>query len=339
MKLLLRSLLALLGVLALAIVAAGCDSVRPFAVEVDGDEISQSSVDRELRALSDNEALAQGSGVSRSDDTLDSRVTAFWLTWLVEQQVIDREVRERGIDVSGADRKSGVADLEAQLGADVYDAFPKWLRDRLAGRFARRQALLRDLGGDPAGPTDAEVRAAYDEQLAQLKAQCASGTFVAHILVESRADAEALAAQLVAGVGFAQLARERSTDPGSVDLGGELGCLDPAQFVPEFSEAAAALPLGQVSQPVETEFGFHLIRVSDTIAFESVEEQIRTALEQEAGAGSSPELAELVVAAHVRVDPRYGTWRVSEGQGAVEPPRGATPTTASTPAPTRTPAP
>lgn len=320
------SLVALAALTALA--AAGCDTVRPVALEVNGAETSQSSFERELRAIADNEVLAE-QGVSASDGTLGSNITAFWATLLVEQEVIDRSVRRRGIEVTDADREDGLADIDNQFGEGVFAAFPGWFRERIGDRFARRHALLRDLGDVAAGPTDEEVRAVYDQQLAEVKAQCASGKFVAHILVASEDEANMLRAQIFGGADFAELARTESQDPGSAEVGGELFCFDAAQFVPEFSTAADALPLGEVSAPVQTEFGFHLIRMSDTIPFESVEEQVRESLEPQAS--SSPALTRLIARANVSVDPRYGTWTVQEGEGMVLPPEPAS--SATTPAP------
>ena len=313
-----------------ALLAAGCDTVRPVALEVNGQETSQSSLDRELRAIADNEVLAE-QGVSASNGTLGSNITAFWTTLLVEQEVIDAAVRRRGVEVTDADREDGRADIDAQFGEGVFAAFPGWFRDRIGDRFARRHALLRDLGDVSAGPTDEEVRAAYDEQLAEVKAQCASGKFVAHILVTTEDEANMLRAQLFGGADFAELARTESQDPGSAEVGGELFCFDAAQFVPEFSTAADALPLGEVSEPVETEFGFHLIRTSDTIPFESVEERVRESLDPQTS--SSPALDRLVAQANVSIDPRYGTWTVREGEGAVLPPEPASSTTTPAPVP------
>jgi foldase protein PrsA len=300
------------------------------ALEVNGAETSRSSLDRELRALADNRQLAD-EGVSRTDGTLGSNVTAFWVTLLVEQDVIDRAVRRRAIEVTDADREDGLADIDNQLGEGVYEKFPRWFRERLRDRFARRHALIRELGDAPAGPTDEEVRARYDEQLAEIKAQCPSGKFVAHILVEAEDEANTLRARLFAGASFSEVAHAESQDPGSAEVGGELFCYDASQYPPEFSTAADALPLGEVSAPVQTEFGFHLIRMSDTIPFEAVEAQVRESLEPRTS--STPSLDRMIVKATVRLDPRYGTWNVQEGEGAVLPPEPASSTTTPAPAP------
>jgi len=340
----LRRYLVALAAGAILVAAGGCDNARPFALEVDGTEVAQSSVNRELGALADNEALAAAaaqaqSTLTNSDGTLNSGSTAYWLTLRAEQEVIDRQVRRRHLEVTTPDRDAGKEDIDREFGAEVFGDFPKWLQDRLVDRYARRNALERDIGGEVALPTDDEVRAAYDEVVAQQKAQCTSGRFVSHILVETQAQADALAAELVAGADFATLARENSVEGSSAD-GGELGCFDPAQLVPEFSTAASALAPGAVSAPVQTEFGFHLIKISDTIPLAAIEPGIRRQLERQAAALGNPELNKLVAESEVKIDPRYGTWKVEEGVGRVRPPKGATaPTTSPAPEPVPPPPP
>jgi foldase protein PrsA len=316
-----------------ALVTAGCGTLRPVAVEVNGEEISRSSLEDELRAIADNDVLAEA-GVAQTDGTLSSEATALWATLRVQQEVIDRAVERRDVEVTADDRENGRSEIDALFGPDAFEAFPEWFRDRVSDRFARRAALIREFGDGPQGPTDEEVRAAYDQQLADLRASCASGKFVSHILVDTREAAEQLAFQLGAGANFTELARAESQDTGSAERGGELGCYDPAQFVPEFSAAADPLALNQVSAPVETEFGFHIIRMSDTVPFEALEEDVRASLEPETS--SSPMLDELVADAEVDIDPRYGSWRVQEGQGSVVPPQ---PATTTTPAPAPSPPP
>jgi parvulin-like peptidyl-prolyl isomerase len=333
-KKLLVSLVALAAVLS----AAACDSASGPALTVNGTDVSQSSVEREFKAIADNEVLAEsGQPVAgEGADTLNSELAAFWLTLRVQQEVIDEALRERDIAVTTADRDAGQAAIEQEIGPEIFDAFPEWLQERLQGRYARRAALLTALGGPPEGPSDEEVRAEFDRAFAQLQAECASGKFVSHILVPTQAEADAIAAELAASADFAELARTRSQD-GSAEVGGELFCYDPTQVDPAFAATADALAIGQVSAPVQTQFGFHIIRMSDTIPFESVEQQVRDSLEPPSS--TNPELDALVADAKVRVDPRYGTWEVREGQGLVEPPASAADSlpASSAPAPTSTP--
>ena len=336
-----KPLVSLVALAGIALALAGCDSTRGSALTVGNQEVSQSSIDRELEAIADNEILAQQAQTAgEGAETLNPQITAFWLTLRVQQEVIDREVRDRDIDVTDVDREAGLATIQSEISAEVFEGFPEWLQERLEDRYARRAALLREIGGAATGPTDEEVRATYEEILAETKAQCPSGKFVAHILVTTQEEANAIAVELAAGADFAELARTRSTDTQSAELGGELLCYDPAQLDPQFAAAADPLAFGQVSAPVQTQFGFHIIRMSDTIPFESVEAQVREGLAP--ASSTNPELDELIAEAKVRVNPRYGAWEVTEGIGAVQPPdapEGA-PTTAPTgPAPPPAPAP
>lgn len=120
---------------------------------------------------------------------------------------------------------------------------------------------------------DAQLRAEYEKNKESYK----SGEAVRaqHILIKvdeaagpeadtaAKARAESLYQQIRGGADFAALAREHSGDPGSAVRGGDLGFFEKGQMVAEFENAAFSLPAGQVSQPVRTSFGYHLIRVAE----------------------------------------------------------------------------
>lgn len=87
---------------------------------------------------------------------------------------------------------------------------------------------------------------------------------VRHILVETEAKAQAIIDELESGGDFAELARTRSTDSGSAALGGDLGYFTRGQMVPPFEEAAFAIAVGEFGHaPVETQYGWHVIKVVD----------------------------------------------------------------------------
>jgi peptidyl-prolyl cis-trans isomerase C len=104
--------------------------------------------------------------------------------------------------------------------------------------------------------------------------------------VATKEEADAIIAQLEAGGDFEAIAKEKSTD-GAAAQGGDLGYFGPGQMVPPFEEAAFALDVGQFSkEPVQTQFGFHVIKVEDKRtqqppAFDQVKEQVRTLLFRE----------------------------------------------------------
>jgi len=85
----------------------------------------------------------------------------------------------------------------------------------------------------------------------------------AHILVETEEEAQALVEEIAGGANFAALAQEHSTGP-SGPSGGDLGWFDPGMMVPEFSDAVVALDAGGVSDPVQTQFGWHVIKLNET---------------------------------------------------------------------------
>ena len=100
------------------------------------------------------------------------------------------------------------------------------------------------------------------------------------------AEAKAIAAELKNGADFAQLAKQKSKDPGAAE-GGDLGYFTKDQMVPEFAEVAFKLDKGQVSDPVKTQFGWHIIKVEDKRKrqlpeFDKVKDQIETFVQRKA---------------------------------------------------------
>ncbi len=132
-----------------------------------------------------------------------------------------------------------------------------------------------------AAVTDADARKIYDEQVKLLKPE--EEVSARHILVDTEAEAKALKEKLDKGADFAQLAKENSKDPGSKDDGGNLGYFGHGQMVPQFEEVVFKLQKGQVSDPVKTQFGWHLVKLEDKRvkqppAFEIVKDRILQSL-------------------------------------------------------------
>ena len=128
--------------------------------------------------------------------------------------------------------------------------------------------------------TDEAVRQSYDEQAAKVAVE--ERARARHILVASEQEAKDIAARLEKGEDFEALAKEYSLD-GSKEFGGDLGYFTAEEMVPAFSQTAFALEVGEVSQPVQTEFGWHVIKLEDRRTggaqpFEDVEDAIRLVL-------------------------------------------------------------
>lgn len=147
------------------------------------------------------------------------------------------------------------------------------LAQSMAGGLTKREQLALDnenrafvaaaaLGRVAEGAvTDATLQDAYDARFADFEPGREYNA--AHILVETEEQATDLKGQIDAGAEFAALAREHSTD-GAAASGGALGWFGLGMMVPEFEDAVLALEVGQVSDPVQTQFGWHLVRLNDT---------------------------------------------------------------------------
>jgi peptidyl-prolyl cis-trans isomerase C len=136
------------------------------------------------------------------------------------------------------------------------------------------EALLQQAG--KAAITDAAMHQVYDDAVKQMPAE--EEVHARHILVPTEDEAKAIEVELKKGADFATLAKEKSKDPGAAD-GGDLGYFTKDQMVPEFAEAAFKLDKGQISDPIHTQFGWHIIKVEDkrtkpTPTFDQVKVQL-----------------------------------------------------------------
>jgi peptidyl-prolyl cis-trans isomerase C len=161
---------------------------------------------------------------------------------------------------------SGLVDqlVDQQLLAAEESASPETdpLQVRLTVENQRRGALagLAANAAVEGAIDDAKVQAAYDAEVKDFKP--APEFSAAHILVDSEEKAKALKAEIDGGKDFAAVAKENSSD-GSAANGGDLGWFGAGQMVPEFETAVATLEVGQVSEPVQTQFGWHLIKLNE----------------------------------------------------------------------------
>jgi peptidyl-prolyl cis-trans isomerase C len=125
--------------------------------------------------------------------------------------------------------------------------------------------------------SDAEAKKFYENQVGAQKSD--QEVRARHILVESHDKAREVYEKLAHGGDFARLAKEYSKDPGSKDQGGDLGFFGRGQMVPQFEEAVFRLKKGEVSEPFESQFGWHIVRLDDrrqraAPTFEAVKGQV-----------------------------------------------------------------
>jgi peptidyl-prolyl cis-trans isomerase C len=138
--------------------------------------------------------------------------------------------------------------------SDLYKQRLSYLQDRALRRAYTKQAVSDTISED-------QIKAEYDKVIAAMPN--VDEVHARHILVSSEDDAKAIKAQLDGGADFATLAKEKSIEPGAKDSGGDLGYFTQDKMVKPFADAAFALKVNEVSQPVQTQFGWHIIQVLD----------------------------------------------------------------------------
>ncbi|MDP3958919.1 MAG: peptidylprolyl isomerase [Pseudorhodobacter sp.] len=174
------------------------------------------------------------------------------------------------------------------------------LEQSLAGKTTRRDALALDNsrrgylsgvaleGVVAAAVTDAALQAAYDAKYSGAGGQ--TEYHAAHILVDTQEKAAALKAEIDGGADFAELARANSTD-GAAESGGDLGWFGPGMMVKPFEDAVLAMKPGEVAGPVQTQFGWHLIKLDETRTasappLDQVRDELATEIEKTAVAAA-----------------------------------------------------
>ena len=310
----------------LVVAGTGCGSASPSAASVrfathavttgdttplsygDAVKVDRSEFEKELKALAANKPLQDASGGSglfgSGKKTVDPRLAAGWLTAVIYDKLITHEFDRRHLKVTPGDTEAGKAQLANQFGKpEVAAAFPAWFQARLVARNARAVSVRGALSG--LDFSDASLQKYFDAHKADFGENC-----VSHILVKSKPEADAALARLKAGQDFAAVAKAVSIDTGSGAEGGDLGCNPKGAFVEGFDKAASELPVGQLSDPVQTQYGYHIILVTDRkqASFDSAKEQVRAALNAEAQGTFRSFLQEAVGSAKVTVDRRYGTF-------------------------------
>ncbi len=315
----LSRLLAPVVALAVGLTACGDAFHRPAAV-VNGTGISDDELRVQIPLMKVLSTLVGQTGPCGSATRGESGRSACArsaLGLLIELSVARPFAEEHDVSVS-ADEVDGtiedIRDPQTGMGPDQLDALlhrygvtPDGLKQLVRqqlflGRL--REAVARDR------LTDGELRKAYVEHKLDF-----TELHAAHILVGTEQEADRIAAE-VTPENFAELAKRFSNDRGSAEQGGDLGTIPAGRLDPQFVQAAVALSPGEISDPVQTRFGWHIIRlISVTVEpFENVREQIRVNLSGEA---LHTWLVERYRDGDLDVNPRFG--RLDVGSASVVP--------------------
>src|SRR5438105_1180789 len=245
---------AVAGCLALALLAGlplHAQDANPVLAKVNGSEIRQSDVTLAEEEL--GPSLAQMDPATKKENVL---------AFLIDMKIVAKAAEDKKIE-NGEDFKKRLA----------------FTRNRLL-----MDSLLASEG--KTATTDEAMKKVYEDAAKQITGE--QEVHARHILVETEDEAKAVAEELKKGADFAELAKKKSKDPGASD-GGDLGFFTKDQMVPEFSSVAFSLEPGKISDPVKSQFGWHVIKVEEKRKrkapdFDQVKGQIETYVTRKAQA-------------------------------------------------------
>jgi hypothetical protein len=264
-----RTLVALMLV-ALAATACGSDDgggsdAKGDAIVFDDVSVPAAEFVDELQVIADNDELA---AVLKKDDTIlvpksgtiDPLMSQTWVYSRINHIIADREFRRRKLEVTPADRRRARRRLNEIFRAKkAFDAFPQDFQDLLIGRQARMD-VFEDTLPKEYEPTEAELQELYQ----RVGQTCQQGKLISQIYVDTKQEADAVAAELAQGADFATLAQQRSTDTTTKDRGGLTMCIGAQRWIASVEavqQAALATPVGGTSAPIRTHDGYTVLRV------------------------------------------------------------------------------
>lgn len=197
------------------------------------------------------------------------------------KKLITLKVLEDKYDVSDEDIDEELEDLKEQIGdefeqvLEMQGVTEEELRTDIKTSMLQEQAITEDIE-----IKEEELKQYYDRMNTEIEAR--------HILVEDEDKAKDIKKKLDDGEDFAKLAKKHSTDEGSAEQGGDVGFFSVGSMVPEFEDAAFTMEKGEISDPVKSDFGYHIIEVldikesdEDIGSFEENEDEIRRKLAEQ----------------------------------------------------------
>jgi foldase protein PrsA len=308
-------LLAFLSVV--VVLFAACNNDPSAAATVGEQEISIEQLDADVALFGFLAALSGAPcGTPIEGESQDAACARFTLSNDIREELAKTYAADNDVTVDPAEVTDAITQLEEGLGG--AESLSSQLSDAGVTRtevegFAARLLLVnavQEAVVDERLDEDA-LREAYQANLPQF-----TTVEVEHILVADRADAERISSEVTPET-FAKAAQRESIDPGSAAQGGSLGSFSEAgfqsQFDPDFVAATLALQADEISGPIQTQFGWHVIHLvrRDVAPFEDVRDQLRA---NEIGAVFDEWFNEQLGTTNVEVNPRFGRFDTETGQ-------------------------
>ena len=302
-----KRLVLFIAATALLLAACGSDG---------GSEDVAATVDDVDITTSDVEALAIA-----TDEDLTSAEFAEILGQLIQWSAVEQSAAEEfGIEPTDDEVDAEVETLIAEFGQGAtreefleLQGISEDVLQLTASQILLQEALTEELSSTIDEPTTEDAEQAIADSPLDWTEVCA-----VHILVATEPEADEVLTRLDGGEDFAVVAQEVSLDTGSGAAGGDLGCVSPAGYVAEFADATMTAEIGVVVGPVESQFGFHVIRV-DERGVVPVEDVRLSLAEGGVGLAVSDWFVAAIETAAVTVAEEYGTWQTDPFPAVVAP--------------------
>lgn len=206
---------------------------------------------------------------------------------MIDQKLIQQAAKEKGVTVSDGQVQEKLDEMKEQFGGEA--SFQMYMAqfgitEDVLKQDIRNQLLVEGILGPEIEISEEEMKTFFEENKDYLDEP--EQVRARHILVETEEEAKEVLAKLEQGESFEELARQYSNDEGTKANGGDLGYFGRGVMVTEFEEVAFSLKPGDTSQPVKTQYGYHIIKVEDRkqakpAVFEEKKDEIEAALRQE----------------------------------------------------------
>jgi parvulin-like peptidyl-prolyl isomerase len=285
--------LLLFAFASLALLAAGCGGTSTASLSSSDVAVvgSEHITKDQLSSLLDRAKKsydAQKRAFPKPGSTEYEQLKGQAVTFLIQRAEIDEQASQNGIDISNGKVDQEIARYKKQFYGGSDARYEKAVKQQgLTDEQAREEikaslvsrALFKKLTVD-VKVSDADIRAYYNSHRSQYGQP--ESRDVRHILVQSKSLADSLYARLKGGANFAKLAKKYSKDPGSASNGGKL-TVSKGQTVPQFDKVAFSLKTGQLSPPIKTQYGYHIIQALSAIkpAKTTPLSQVRASIKQQ----------------------------------------------------------
>jgi parvulin-like peptidyl-prolyl isomerase len=280
---------------ALLIGACGGTDVPTGAIAVVGDQtVTQQQFDEIWAQAKAQYAAAQGTqGAPKfpEEGTAEyDQLKASIVSYLVQSALIEQEAAKMKVSVSAKDLADRITQITQQVGGQKK--LDKLLKqqgvtmDQLKTQLKAQmlQEKVKAKVGESVKVTEAQLKKYYEDPANKSQFVVPDTVTARHVLVKTKAEAEKVKALLEADntdAGWKKIAKQYSTDPGSKDSGGNLGSFDKSRMVAPFANAAFKLKVNTVSDPVKTQYGWHIIEVTGkTPGTNQTFEQAKATIEQ-----------------------------------------------------------